>query len=679
MSSVYLHKLNLSKKYSIQELKENFKSGKVSCVKDSLTFNVFTIKMYQLKCHVPNFENFVKAFPKISLKNMEVYWKFLDFDRDFVFSTAGVHLLEHRYLNEFEPIQFGLMRLALILSDSMDFDTVEVIYDALSTGSLCVSSILGDSVIDACKLYVLKPNYDRDLLKQIFEIEQTVALGTGVGLSAENLPAQGKDGLGFIKNGFYKLIQHLNNSGNLTICERTPKIAIYLPIYNDTVLDALEMCSIHVNIKNVFFALNINDYFMKCVSNDEDWHLFSGDLIVDGESLHAKSGSEFEFLYKKFVELNLYVRKMSAREMWSKIVDSIATSRGVYIIYIDTVNTYQNTQHLGRVKTLNLCSEITNFASPEEPSNCTLITVNLSQFNVFPENENAIKKFLLKHFNVSVEDYCDSFKWTDTNVVRKRLIEYTFIMGMLSCIILNIRIGKRKNREIGISPMGLYDLSIILDEDIKELSSVLSESLYKGSIVGSISYAKKYNVICSRYIGSKFQLGQPQWFLRNENTNSNWSRVMEDMTHGMANSALTCCAPTASTSLLVDCVESILVPIDNVLLRKSRNGSNKVFSSGYTFRCLNDNKYNFKNSKAYVEKCKNVDVQLLVFKNSAPFIDHSQSTIYNIQLDNQEISSVLKKAYDYKLKTGIYYGEGRSHSASISIIDRFCDGGACSM
>lgn len=678
MTSVYRYKLDLAKKYSLNELKKKLKSGKTTSVEDSLIYNIFVIKSYQAKCDFPCFEDFIKAFPKISFEDLKTYWNILNFDRDFVFSAAGLNLLERRYLNEFEPIQFGLMRLTLVLSNSMYVDFVKVIYDALSTGCLCISSVLGDDVIDACKLYVLKPNYDREVVKQIFEIEETVALGTGVGLSAENLPSQGKVGIGYIKNGFHNFIRHLNNSGNLSVCERTPKIAVYLPIYNDTILDAFEMCSVHVNLKNVFFALNVNDYFMKCVANEEDWYLFSGDLVVDCEKLHDKNGSEFECLYKKWVKSGLYTHKTTAREIWTKICECIETSRGVYVIYIDTVNKYQNTQHLGRVKTLNLCSEITNYASPDEPSNCTLMSVNLSQFNVFPENEMLIKKFLLIHFNVNIEDYCNSFEWIDENIIhRKKLIEYTFMMGMLSSIILNIRIGDRKNREIGISPMGLYDLSIILNEYITELSSILSEALYKGSIVGSVSYAKKYNVICSRYVGSKFQLGQPQWFLRNVKTNSNWTRVSDEMTYGMSNSALTCCAPTASTSLLVGCVESVLVPIDNVLLRKSGNGSNKVFSYGYMFRCLNDKKYNFKSSKSYVEKCNNVDTQLIVFKNSAPFNDHSQSTIYNIELDRQDISNVLKKAYVYLLKTGWYYGEGNSRNATLDIIDRSCNGGAC--
>lgn len=684
MTSVFIHKLDIAKKNSLDELKLKLKSGKIISVEDSIIYNVFIIKNYQNKCGVLSFENFIERFltnfPTLTLEDLSFYWKFLDFDRDFVFSSAGLNLLERRYLHELEPIQFGLLRLALVLSNLINKTFVKVIYDALSSGCLCISSVLGDEIIDACKLYVLKPNYDREVVKQIFEIEQTVALGTGVGVSVENLPSQGKDGLGYIKNGFSNFIRHLNNSGNISVCERTPKIAVYLPIYNDTILDAFEMCSVHVNLKNVFFALNVNDYFMKCVTNDEDWYLFSGDLIVEGEKLHEKCGNEFERLYKKWIELNLYTHKTTAREIWSKICECIETSRGVYIIFIDTVNKYQNTQHLGRVKTLNLCSEITNYASPQEPSNCTLMSVNLSQFNVFPEIEFSIKQFLFSQFNINIEDYCNSFEWIDESIIhRKKFIEYAFMLGALSCIILNIRIGKRRNREIGISPMGLYDSSIILNESIVELSSIVSEALYKGSIVGSISFSKKFNVICSRYIGSKFQIGQPQWFLRNVNINSNWTRVLDEMTNGMSNSALTCCAPTASTSLLVGCVESILIPINNVLLRKSGNGSNKVFSHGYMFQYLNDKNYNFEKSKAYINEYDNVNVQLIVFKNSAPFIDHSQSTIYNIELERQIISHVLKKAYDYELKTGLYYGEGISRNATMNIIDRFCDGGACSM
>lgn len=696
MKSVYQFRLETSEKFSSKQLSDLLKLGSITSIKNSLYNDVLAIKRYRERHDTISFNLFKLWFSEESENDLKKYWDFLDFNRDFVFTSSGISILQRRYFKTQEPIQFAMLRFAkTLLSNKIktfkDGKMINYIYDLLSTGLLCISSILAEETMDACKLYVSKSLYDKNLVEQLSEIEKTIALGTGVGVSGHNLPRYGYSDVGLIKNGFVSIIRKLDSVKYFTICDRAPKIAMYLPIYNDTVLDALELTNVHVNIKSVFFALMVNDYFMNCVANDLYWYLFPGDLTFNEQSLHEVIGEEFVHRFNEFVDKKLYTEKIKARELMEQIIDCIATSTGVYILFSDTINKFQNTQHLGIVKTLNLCSEITNYADSNEPANCTLISVNLSQFNVFPDIEEKLEKFIGDCFNVDVESHCNSYKWlldnesqeTEQNETtynaKRKIIRYSFILGFISTILLNTRIGDRKNREIGISPMGLYDLAIITNEDVTKLCSIVSESLYKGSIVGSYTYSKLYNVLCNRFIGSKFHSGQPQWHLRQYETNSDWQDVTREMKNGMANSALTCCAPTASTSLLTGCVESILVPLDIVLLRVSGNGSNKLFSLGYMTQRLNNRYFDIKDSKAFVPKDENVKKQLEVFIASAPFIDHAQSTIYNLKLERQDIFHLLCASFDGLLKNGLYYAQGISENETLNIIEKNCGSGSCAL
>lgn len=619
-----------------------------------------------------NFETFKFCFDNYT--EMEFAW--LNLDRDFIYCEAGIHLLKERYLKVInykgctsfiEPIQYMVLRTANTLTKGYP-ELTEIAYDLLSCGFLVQSSVLADDNChgNACKLYQSEGDYGLNLIKQLAQIKIDLNVGTGIGLGFHTIRLKSKESPNTLSNSFRDILEDLNSYHNLCMQKRLPKTAIYIPIHNNTIFEVLSMKNQRTGFKHVFGAVILNSYFMECVENEKEWYLFSGDEI---EELHnAKTRDEYESIYKTLVSEQKYEAQVSASKLFDDIAKSLETSSGVYIIHDDALNKYNNNYHLGKIKTLNLCSEITNFTTVSDPSVCTLISANIAMFSEFPEIVLKCKKYIAKVFGIQVHDFCDSFK----ELKLKIALEYTFIVGFMGCILLNSRIGGRKNREIATSPMGMHDAAIILNLNPVYVCEMLSEALYKGSIVASCKFYEIYGIKCNLFDGSQFSIGKPQWKLRDVKINSEWDNVCKMMKKGMSNTALTAQAPTATTSQLVSVTESVQLLLDPVYVRNFASKSTRCASYGFTTKFLKEKKYEFLKSMAYIPKSENCNQQLEMYKKSAPFIDHSQSTYFNIELNRPTIKKLIIDTFNAKLKTGIYYIKGFERNKSLTMCSKTC-------
>ena len=121
--------------------------------------------------------------------------------------------------------------------------------------------------------------------------------------------------------------------------------------------------------RDLFYALWISDYFMKCVENDDKWYLFDPN---ECPGLSDVVGDEYEHLYNEYVMRKAWSKSMNARELWFKILDSQMETGTHYILYKDACNLKSNQQNLGVIKSSNLCTEIIEYSSPKETAVCNL-------------------------------------------------------------------------------------------------------------------------------------------------------------------------------------------------------------------------------------------------------------------------------------------------------------------
>ena len=102
---------------------------------------------------------------------------------------------------------------------------------------------------------------------------------------------------------------------------------------------------------DLFSALWIPDLFMRRVEKDEDWSLF---CPAKAPGLADVWGDDFDELYTSYEKAGVFNRKVPARQLWSRIVDT-ATETGLpYIQFKDAVNRKTNQSNLGTIMSSNL-------------------------------------------------------------------------------------------------------------------------------------------------------------------------------------------------------------------------------------------------------------------------------------------------------------------------------------
>jgi ribonucleotide reductase alpha subunit len=66
--------------------------------------------------------------------------------------------------------------------------------------------------------------------------------------------------------------------------------------------------------------------------------------------------------------------------VWQAIVDAQIETGTPYMLYKDACNRKSNQQHLGTIKSSNLCTEIVEFTSKDEVAVCNLASISLPAF-----------------------------------------------------------------------------------------------------------------------------------------------------------------------------------------------------------------------------------------------------------------------------------------------------------
>lgn len=641
----------------------------MNVIYSALAQDTMAVQNYRSACDPVTYMSFRDWFG--DRIHTDVPFRWIDTRRDYVFTAAGVQVLATRYLLKREPIQYAMLRIAMLFVKQRveDMEELKVFYDMLSTGMLHVSSILADAenadattIVpgEACRLMVCRPDYNAGLIRQLEHVCCTVNMGVGVGLGASTVPLHGRTDKGCIRTGFTSFVKRLDSCNLMTLHERKPKTAVYIHVHNDTVFEALELKKPNSGqrCENVFIGLLMSDYFMHCVYKNLAWYLFPADLRVDGVSLHDLRPDEYEAVYKSWVDLKLYTVAIDARVLMKRIVESLCTSGSPYIIWVDAVNRYNNQQHLGVIKTLNLCAEITNYADCENSSSCTLMSANVALYREHSAVQESIREYMEKRYGARFED-CGA----DEDA---KLARHSYTLGYMATVALNNLLDDRGRREIGVNPLGVYDAAVLADaaQDPVRVCAMVSEALYKGAVQASCDYSRVHGIVCDNYAGSQFHFGVPQWKLRqrpDRQLRFDWSELMLQMRAGMANSMLTSQAPTATTSLFIGVTESVTIPMDLVVSRESENGRNKTVMYGLMCRKLRDCTYK-------LQLPTDIDTQVNMYAASAPFVDHSQSTMFTVNLSGQTVFDLIKRTHKSGLKTGIYYVLPKQLQPSLTII-----------
>ncbi|MBL9117847.1 MAG: ribonucleoside-diphosphate reductase subunit alpha [Verrucomicrobiaceae bacterium] len=200
----------------------------------------------------------------------------------------------------------------------------------------------------------------------------TAVRGTGGHIKGTNGESQGV--IPFLKLHNDQLIA-VNQGG-----KRRGSGCAYLEIWHNDYEDFLQLRINTGDDRRRTHDLNtaswIPDLFMKRLEARQEWTMFRANEVPD---LHDLYGAAFEHRYEEYeakAERNeIWSRKISALELWKKMLKAIFETGHPWMTFKDPCNVRSPQDHVGVIHSSNLCTEITLNTGADETAVCNLGSV----------------------------------------------------------------------------------------------------------------------------------------------------------------------------------------------------------------------------------------------------------------------------------------------------------------
>ncbi len=314
----------------------------------------------------------------------------------------------------------------------------------------------------------------------------------------------------------------------------------------------------------------IPDLFMKRVSEEQEWTLFSPDEAPD---LHDLMGKDFEKRYEEYEamadrgELRNH-KKVAAVELWRKMLGLLFETGHPWITFKDPCNLRSPQQHTGVVHSSNLCTEITLNTSDEEIAVCNLGSINMAQH--VDENGLNLEK-LEKTINTAMR-------------MLDNVVDYNYYS------VPQARRSNLKHRPVGMGIMGFQDAlykvkTAYASEDAVSFADQSMEAVSYYAIKASSDLAAERGKYTS-FDGSlwsqgilpidsieKLEAGRGGYLQVDKSSTLDWDTLREQVkTVGMRNSNCMAIAPTATISNICGVSQSIEPTYQNLFVKSNLSG-----------------------------------------------------------------------------------------------------------
>lgn len=565
----------------------------------------------------------------------------VDETRNQRFEYFGLKTVYDRYLLKdpksrqvIETPQYFFLRVACGLANN--FQEAKELYELISTLDYMPSS---PTLFNAATLrsqlsscYLL--DSPKDDLASIYDRYKDIALlskfAGGIGVSFSRVRGRGSliQGTNGHSNGLVPWLKTLDssvaavNQGG----RRKGAACIYLESWH---CDIEEFLDLRENTgdeaqraHNLNLANWVPDLFMKRVEADAMWSLFDPKETPEFVDLY---GEEFEAAYTKAEKEGRFAKQVKARDLYSRMMKSLAQTGNGWMNFKDTCNLKSNQTGLPQnvIHLSNLCTEILEVTSDGECAVCNLGSVNLG-------NHVVDGKFDFEKLAHTVEV---AVKYLD------RVIDINFYP---------IDIAESSNnrwRPVGLGVMGLQDAFFKLglsfeSEEALKLSTKIQEEIYHSALRTSCALAEKAGPHPA-FAETKAAKGILQFDL--------WNVVPEDMERweklrrqikkiGLRNSLMIAIAPTATIASIVGAYEAIEPQISNLFKRETLSGE-----------FIQVNRYLVETLKA--RKLWNEEIRAK--------IKEQEGSIQNIPEIPDDVKAIFKTVWEVSQKSLIDMAAGR--------------------
>ncbi|MEU4381359.1 ribonucleoside-diphosphate reductase subunit alpha [Micromonospora echinofusca] len=307
---------------------------------------------------------------------------------------------------------------------------------------------------------------------------------------------------------------------------------------------------------NLNLANWIPDEFMRRVEADGMWSLFDPDVVPELPDLW---GEQFDAAYRAAEEQGRYVRQVPARELYGRMMRTLAQTGNGWMTFKDAANRLCNqTAEAGNVVHLsNLCTEIIEVSSDGETAVCNLGSVNLAA-----------------HLGA------DGIDWQRLRATVRTAV--TFLDRVIDINYYPTPQAAASNprwRPVGLGLMGLQDVFFALrlpfdSPAARELSTRISEELYLTALETSADLAERSGAhpAYGRTRAARGQLQPDLWGVTGTQP-ARWAALRERVAaYGLRNSLLVAIAPTATIASIAGCYECIEPQVSNLFKRETLSG-----------------------------------------------------------------------------------------------------------
>ncbi|WP_026423500.1 ribonucleoside-diphosphate reductase subunit alpha [Actinokineospora inagensis] len=499
----------------------------------------------------------------------------VDLDADRRFEYFGLRTVYDRYLlrhparrSVIEVPQYWLLRVACGLShtaaEAIDLYRLMSSLAYLPSSPTLFNSGTVHTQMSSC--YLL--DSPRDELESIYQRYAQIArlskFAGGIGVQWSRVRSRGAliRGTNGHSNGIVPWLRTLDasvaavNQGG----RRKGAACVYLETWHPDVEEFLELRDNTGEdarrTHNLNLANWVPDEFMRRVEADADWSLFDPDEVPELVDLW---GADFDRAYRAAEEAGRAVRTVKARDLYGRMVRTLAQTGNGWMTFKDTANrTCNQTAEPGNVVHLsNLCTEILEVTSDDETAVCNLGSVNLGA-----------------HVRDGEVDWERLRATVRTAVV--------FLDRVIDINYYPTEQAARSNprwRPVGLGVMGLQDvffkLGLSFDSDAaRELSTRFTEEIYLTALESSAELAASAGAhpAFAQTRAARGQLQPDLWGVTPTQT-ARWAAVRERIAeHGLRNSLLVAIAPTATIASIAGCFECIEPQVSNAFKRETLSG-----------------------------------------------------------------------------------------------------------
>jgi ribonucleoside-diphosphate reductase alpha chain len=491
------------------------------------------------------------------------------------FEYFGLRTVYDRYLlrdplsrQVIETPQYFFLRVACGLAgtphEAVEFYRLIAAHDYMPSSPTLFNSGTKHAQMSSCYLH----DSPIDSLESIYDAYKSVAMlskfSGGIGLAFHRVRAEGSliRATNGLSNGIVPWLRTLDssvaavNQGG----KRKGACCVYLEPWHADIEQFLELRENTGDLSRRTYNLNlanwIPDLFMRRVDEDGMWSLFDPKTVPHLPDLFGK---EFDAAYEKAEAQKLYARQIRARDLYARMMRSLAETGNGWMTFKDACNSKCNqTGKPGNVVHLsNLCTEITEVTSREETAVCNLGSINLA-----------------RHVANGAFDFA---KLAET--VRIALPMLNRVIDINYYPVRQAASANARWRPVGLGIMGLQDvffqLRLAFDSpEAQYLSARIQEEIYFHALSASCDLAEKDGPHPSfaetRLAEDKLQFDL--WGVKPEDE-TRWNALRERIRkHGVRNSLLIAIAPTATIASIVGCYECIEPQISNLFKRETLSG-----------------------------------------------------------------------------------------------------------